>query len=162
MCQLPPCGLDPDFSGLPELVRKSFDNYDVLLDTWELPQWTAPASQGKTIRFAVGSGNIFTVPDGSILHKPVRQDWHQVETRGFEQRTASSGLSIEPPAAVLVKCAWPTPSDPSSKEPSHVDRYRHETLLGWDGNHPNFIKAVVDTETHHFNIFESANVSQPL
>ena len=161
MCKLPPCGPDPDFNGLPELVRKSFNNYDILLDKWELPQWTIPAFQGKTIYFTVVDES-FAVPDSRILHKPLGQNWRDVKTRSFEHGTAISEQSIELPPAVMVRCAWPTPIDTSSKEPCHVDRFRHETLLGWDGNYPNFIKAAIDTDTHHFNIFESPNVSQPL
>ena len=70
MCKLPPYGPDPNFNGLPELIRKLFDNYNILLDKWELPQWTIPAFQGKTIYFTIINKS-FAVPDSRILYKPL-------------------------------------------------------------------------------------------
>ncbi|KAH6613208.1 Alpha/Beta hydrolase protein [Boeremia exigua] len=157
MSKLPPHAPDPNFQHLPELVRKSFENYDVLLDKWELPPWTAPALEGKTIRCSAG-GKTFMVANGRILYKPLGKGWEDVKMQSFEHGTSTLERCIELPPAALIRCAQAIPTDTDSKMPCFVDRFRHETLLGWDSNFPSFIKAAVDTNTHHFNIFD-ANIN---
>jgi hypothetical protein len=157
MSELPTYAPDPNFKHLPELVRKSFENYDVLLDIWELPQWTTPALEGGTIRCSAG-GKTFMVANGTILYKPLGKGWGDVKMQIFEHGTSTLERCIALPPAALIRCAQAIPTDKDSKMPSFVDRFRHETLLGWDSNFPSFIKATVDTNTHHFNIFESQNV----
>lgn len=156
LCRQPPSNVSPNFDGLPDLVRKSLDNCDVLLDKWDLPQWTGPAYGGKTVRFNVG-GERYSLQDGSVLYKPLREDWRVKKTRTFLQNETAEQPAIPPPA-VIVRCVGKTPTKTVSSEPCRVDRYRDEPFLGWDGNYPSFIKAAIDTDTHHYNIFDFAHV----
>lgn len=32
-------------------------------------------------------------------------------------------------------------------------------MLGWGGAYPDFIKAVIDVDSHHYNIFDLSRVS---
>ncbi|KAJ4156277.1 hypothetical protein NW754_007901 [Fusarium falciforme] len=136
---LPPCGPDPDFSDLPDLVRKSFDKFDAMLSVCDLPAWDSPACQGKPVRLAAG-GKTFTV----------KTDQEEGRVEVTEQFTG-------PPPAVLVRCLRRTPTDAPSQGPSQVDRYRDDLLLGWEGRHQSFIKAVIDVDKHHFNVFQPSN-----
>jgi hypothetical protein len=67
---------------------------------------------------------------------------------------------LSPPPAVLLRCTQKTPSVPQSSGGTvRMDIYREELLLGWNRNHPGFIKAVLDLDAHHYSIFELAQVS---
>jgi hypothetical protein len=160
---LPPCGPDPDFSDLPDLVRKSFDKFDAMLSVCDLPAWDSPACQGKPVRLAAG-GKTFTVETDQVLHLPLGGGWTTAsltKTPQEEGRVEVTEQFTGPPPAVLVRCLRRTPTDAPSQGPSQVDRYRDDLLLGWEGRHQSFIKAVIDVDKHHFNVFQPSNVSWP-
>ncbi|KAM6516605.1 hypothetical protein FALCPG4_014786 [Fusarium falciforme] len=156
---LPPCGPDPDFSDLPDLVRKSFDKFDAMLSVCDLPAWDSPACQGKPVRLAAG-GKTFTVETDQVLHLPLGGGWTTAsltKTPREEGRVEVTEQFTGPPPAVLVRCLRRTPTDAPSQGPSQVDRYRDDLLLGWEGRHQSFIKAVIDVDKHHFNVFQPSN-----
>lgn len=159
---LPPCGPDPDFSDLPDLVRKSFDKFDAMLSVCDLPTWDSPACQGKPVRLAAG-GKTFTVETDQVLHLPLDGGWTTASLTKTPQegRMEVTEQFTGPPPAVLVRCLRRTPTDAPSQGPSQVDRYRDDLLLGWEGRHQSFIKAVIDVDKHHFNVFQPSNVSWP-
>ncbi len=147
---------EPDFDGIPDLVRKSIDNCDKLLNTWELPPWDGPACEGKEVRFTV-SGRSFSLQAGHVLYKPLQGEWRAMESRMF-QHTETSQQPISPPPAIMVRCVQRAPTRDMSSNPCRIDLLRDEPMLGWDGNHPDFIKAVIEVDADHFNIFHLATV----
>jgi hypothetical protein len=38
-----------------------------------------------------------------------------------------------------------------------VDLFRDEKLLGWEARYPDFIKAVIDVDADHYNLFSMAD-----
>jgi hypothetical protein len=42
----------------------------------------------------------------------------------------------------------------------HLDMFRDQPLLGWEGNHPSFIKASFDVNSHHFDLFDMRKASR--
>ncbi|GAB0138687.1 hypothetical protein EsDP_00006913 [Epichloe bromicola] len=159
---LPPCGPDPDFSDLPDQVRMSFDKFDAMLSVCPLPTWDSPACQGNPVRLSAG-GKTFTVDTNQVLHLPLDGGWTTApltKTPQEEDRKEVTEQFTGPPPAVLVRCLrrTPTPTDVPSQKPSQVDRYRDDLLLGWEGRHQSFIKAVIDVDSHHFNVFDSSNI----
>nr|ATQ39430.1 esterase-like protein [Beauveria felina] len=156
---LPPCGPDPDFSDLPDLVRKSFDKFDDMLSVCGLPAWESSACQGKPVRLAAG-GKTFTVDTDQVLHLPVDGGWTAASLTKSPQegRMDVTNQFTGPPPAVLVRCLRRTPTNAPSQLPSQVDRHRDDLLLGWEGRHQSFIKAVIDVDKHHFNVFQPSNM----
>lgn len=159
LCKLPACGPDPDFSDLPEMVRKSFDKFDAMLYMCELPTWDSPACQGKTVRVSAGK-ETFEVDAGSMLHRSKDGDWRPVALGNSQDGHVATEKFTGPPPAALVRCLRRTPTGKPSQGPSHVDRYRDDLLLGWEGRHQSFIKAVVDVDSHHFNVLDVSHVSR--
>lgn len=156
---LPPCGPDPDFTDLPELVQRSFDKFDAMLHLCELPTWESPACQGKAVRVTAGA-ETFKLDAGLVLHKPKNGGWRAVSRPGAPlDAHAAPTQFIGPPPATLIRCLGRTPTDEPLKGPSHVDRYRDDLLLGWESRHQSFIKAVLDVDKHHFNVLEPSHVS---
>ncbi|KAL2864982.1 Alpha/Beta hydrolase protein [Aspergillus lucknowensis] len=127
---------EPELGPIPELIRKSFDNCSGLLDNWELPTWGDPAGDTDQVRY-----------------KFVCEDWRTVES-GRHHAT----VTASPPPALLLRCTNPVPT--KEPDPCRVDLFRDEPLLGWDGRYPDFIKAVVEIDAHHFNVFELSKVVQ--
>jgi hypothetical protein len=160
LCRQPRSEATPDFDGLPELVRKSLENCDDLLENWDLPQWDGPSNAAKPVRVSL-RGEKFPLRDGSVLYKPLQESWRTVKTRTFQQEKLSE-QGATPPPAVIVRCVQKTPTKTPSDELCRVDKYRDEPLLGWDHNYPSFIKAAIDTDTHHYNIFDFAHVSRSI
>jgi hypothetical protein len=126
------------------------------LDYWELPTWDGPLYEGKSVGFKVG-GKAFTVPAGQVLYKPLREEWRTMEIGGFQHKHIPPE-PISPPPAVMMQCIGRAPTKNMSKDPCRVDIFREEPLLGWDGRYPDFIKAVIVADAHHFNIFEFSKV----
>lgn len=61
---------------------------------------------------------------------------------------------MTPPPAVLIRCTQPVSNKTEeTDDPCRVDIHRHETLLGWEGTHPDF-KAVIDFDADHYNMFD--------
>lgn len=169
--KLPVSSARTDLSHLPELVRKSLDNCGPMLKTWELPTWNEAALKARPacIKFrqpgpgkeevTVPSGHVWYSPlHGSPSLRPVAQLQHDDKTgQDGSVSIPPSKHGLLPPPAVLLRCVDRTVSmDPS--KPARVDIFRDSTMLGWDENYPEFIKAVVDVDSHHFNIFDFSKV----
>ncbi|KAG5974907.1 hypothetical protein E4U55_007971 [Claviceps digitariae] len=67
-----------------------------------------------------------------------------------------------PPPAVLLRCTKLSKPSPDSAPdlPCLVDLYRSEKLLGWEGQYPDFIKAVIDVDADHYNIFDRGDMKK--
>lgn len=170
-----------ELPGLPALVEKSFDNCDDMLQDWDLPSWDSPDGGGgcTDAQFTVG-GKTFRVPNGEVLRKPANSDpldnnWETVAVKPYKMdprsNTPGTGAAGSPPPAVLLRCI--KRAKPKSnlgdrhglsqgQGQGHngdtpgclVDLFRHETLLGWEARYPDFIKAVIDVDADHYNLFE--------
>lgn len=138
---------------LPALVQKSFDNCKDLLSEWRLPDW----SQQGLSEYA--PGQTFLVPPHRILYQPLHGGVAVMPTVPFQpaekndDRVIVEDVSAFPPIAVLLRCTHPVPSADSGK-PARVDLFRDKLVLGWDEHYPEFIKAVIDVDAHHYNLFE--------
>ncbi|KAL4982160.1 Alpha/Beta hydrolase protein [Aspergillus falconensis] len=140
---------DPELGPVPELIRKSFSNCSGLLDNWELPTWDDPSLGGEAIhRDHCAAGDT-----DQVLYKSLREDWRVLDCGRHHDKVTAS-----PPPALLLRCTHPVPT--KETDPCRVDLFRDEPLLGWDGRYPDFIKAVVETDAHHFNVFEFSKVVQ--
>ncbi|KAF7552264.1 hypothetical protein G7Z17_g4447 [Cylindrodendrum hubeiense] len=159
--RFPGSGADPDFTKLPDLVRKSLKNCDQLLQNWELPEWAGPALGGKTVTLTVG-GEKHQIEDGHILYKSLTEGWENVEAKPFEPHAGveSASAAVGPPPAVLVRCVGYAKTQAPTDQACFVDLYRGERFLGWEGTYPSFIKASMDTDTNHYNIFDFKHVSK--
>ncbi|KAH7025263.1 Alpha/Beta hydrolase protein [Microdochium trichocladiopsis] len=180
--QLTPCDAAPKLDHLPELVRKSFNIADGMLQTWELPEFDDPACGSQPVRFSVGSGRSFTVQPGTAMHKTLDGKWHVVEAKSFTaaQRAEAQAPPSPPdsdsgrfspaaalardssglPPALLIRCVLPTATEGDAPEgASQVDLYRADPYLGWGDHYHDFIKVIVDTEESHFNVFQFSHVS---
>ncbi|KAK2062294.1 hypothetical protein LY76DRAFT_613801 [Colletotrichum caudatum] len=149
----------PDLGKVPELVQKSFDNCQGLLDTWKLLPWDRPTCGGNSVYVTV-AGERFHLRRDEVIYKPTRGRWRAMETRTFDGIHKLSRQPISPPPAVLIKCVQHVPAQGSAKDPCQVDLFRDEPLLGWEGHHPEFIKAVIEADAHHYNIFRFPNITQ--
>ncbi|KAM4054542.1 thioesterase domain-containing protein [Hirsutella rhossiliensis] len=122
-----------------DLVQKSFENCDVMLREWDLPSWQGPSGGGREVEVRV-AGQSFTLQPGRLLYKPLGEDWKPI---------------IGPPPGVMIRCTRPAEKVAGSgPEPASIDRYRNETLLGWEGNYADFIRAVIDVDDDHYKIFD--------
>ncbi|POR34498.1 Uncharacterized protein TPAR_05300 [Tolypocladium paradoxum] len=143
---------DPQFDGLPDLVQKAFDNCDIMLEHWDLPSWDGPACGGKDVKIGV-AGRSFALEPGSVLYKQVDGAWKPITTRMYKhEKTVDEPR--EPPPGVMVRCTRPTEKPEGASDPCLIDLYRDETLLGWEGNHADFIKAVIDVDADHYSVFD--------
>ncbi|KAH7042809.1 Alpha/Beta hydrolase protein [Macrophomina phaseolina] len=147
----------PDLPGLPDLVIKSLDNCEGLLTDWDLPVWDEPACEGKRVRFNA-AGKSFTVSPGNILYKPLDADWRNVEVPRFEHTGEPSDHHAVIPPAVMLRCVGRVPAKDNSPHTCRVDLPRDDIMLGWGGTYPDFIKAVLDVDSHHYNIFDLSRV----
>lgn len=164
--QQPQTNQEFDMSGMPELVRKSFDNCDEMLDKWELPSWSDSVGAGQPLRVR-SMGQSYTLDETHVLHKPIDGQRRIIETsraRSYDNDSISSSSDsysepVAPPPAVLVRCIKETPTKgPAESIPYHLDLFRDDPLLGWADNYPPFIKAVFDTNSHHFDVFDLRKV----
>lgn len=162
----------PELAGIPPLVQKSFDNCDDMLQHWDLPWWDTSDSDASTdVKFTV-AGETFAIQKGEVLHKPVGSDgkWQTTTVKTYvkDAQTDISGSVAggSPPPAVLLRCikrAKPEPNRVSSGKsqdaapPCLVDLFRDEKLLGWEARYPSFIKAVIDVDADHYNLFDRNN-----
>ncbi|KAH7042807.1 esterase-like protein [Macrophomina phaseolina] len=143
--------------GLPDLVRKSLDNCDGLLASWQLPEWDGDAGRGRELRCAAAA----TIPPVSVLYTPLRRERTLVAVQPFPAGAAPLRQDgVAPPPGVLLRCVERVPSEEPRGPPCRVDYFRDELVLGWDGRHPEFIKAVFDVDSHHYNIFDFKKVKQ--
>lgn len=158
-----------DLAGLPPLVQTSFDNCDDMLQHWDLPSWN-PANGGNT-KFILANKPL-TLQPGEVLRKTAQDDpndnqWQTMKLKPYEEdalprtsETAPSG----PPPGVLIRCTKRAkPKSTPGGEDAHlclVDLFRDEKLLGWEGRHPEFFKAVIDVDTDHYNLFDRTNTKE--
>jgi len=158
---------EPSFTKFPELVQKSLEQCHQLLDTWELPTWEGPACNGQEVYVAVDEREFCLLP-GQVLYKPLKEEWVVREARVFEyemnsdtdtdsesgHRTALNCPPVAPPPGIIMRCIKRSATrDISETKPCRVDLYREKEMLGWDGNYPDFIKAVIDVDSDHFGMF---------
>ncbi|KAF6834479.1 thioesterase domain-containing protein [Colletotrichum plurivorum] len=167
---------EPDLGDVPDLVRRCFANCDRLLGGWKLLPWDGDALDGADVSVAVG-GDKFRLRRGQVLLKGVDSGaggWRTVETRRSEaavrappspppsppQQLQQQQL-VTPPPGVLVKCVQWCPGREGAEHPCQVDLDRDETVLGWEsGDHVEFIKAVIEADAHHYNVFDLSKISQ--
>lgn len=174
---------EPLLPGLPALVRNCLDGCAELLDTWELPSWDTAAWKGRETEFIIDYKKI-KVPPRHVYHKPICGPGSVVSVAQPREMTAApaasdpndlqstsiwhlpqsssssaSSSSLSPPTSVLLRCTEKVPSKDSSGHAVRVDRFRSTTMLNWETNYPEFIKAVIDVESHHYNIFDLKKVS---
>lgn len=143
----------PALSNLPDLVIKSFDNCDIILQDWDLPTWDGPTKEGKDVRVGVG-GRSFTVNQNKVLYKPLRSPWKVIETKTFKHETVVENPKAPPPA-VLMRCVRHVKKLVSdSTGPCLIDLHREKTLLGWEEDYPDFVKACIDVDADHYDIFD--------
>ncbi|KAL0936941.1 Polyketide synthase PksR [Colletotrichum truncatum] len=150
---------NPDLGDIPELVQKCFDNCNGLLDTWKLLPWDKPVCDGRDVCVSV-DGEKFRLQNDEVLYKPINDRWQTLETRTFDGVQMPLRQPISPPPGVLIKCVQRVPVKGSTTDPVQVDLDRDEPLLGWEGNHPEFLKAVIEADAHHFNVFQFSNITQ--
>ena len=159
--QLPPdqrpANVDPDLSDLPELVRKAFDNADSAVTGWQAPAWDGSTLGGKDVKVRVGA-TILDVGLGQVAHKPVKGQWTVVDSPKHEQEAAADGKT--PPPAVFIKATKNVAPAKGSDQVCDIDYLREEKLLGWGGRYPDFIKAVIDFDNNHFDMFDKMNFEQ--
>jgi hypothetical protein len=162
----------PEIVGLPLLVQRSFDNCEIMLRNWDLPSWgTGDKGGGTDVKFSM-AGDSFTLPKGQVLRKPVGSSphdnkWETMTVRTYEGHTSSDtssggGAVGSPPPAVLLRCVKHAKSKPSAEHGQEtpsclVDLFRDEKLLGWEARYPDFIKAVIDVDADHYNLFSMAD-----
>lgn len=162
---------EPLLPGLPALVRNCLDGCADLLDTWELPSWGSTAWKGRETEF-VFNHKKFKIPPRHVYHKPLHGIGLVVSVAQSpemiisDQNAADKDSqtsyppppSLSPPTSVLLRCTEKVPSKESNGHAVRVDRFRDTTMLNWDTNYPEFIKAVIDVESHHYNIFDLKKV----
>ncbi|KAK4092788.1 Amt4 [Purpureocillium lilacinum] len=139
--------------GIPPLVQKSFENCDIMLRHWDLPSWDGPSGEGKETTLRV-AGRGFTLQPGSILYKALGDTWKPIDVRQYEHETAAD-KPISPPPGVMIRCTRHTQkADESEPGVALIDIFRDDTLLGWEGKHADFIKAVIDVDADHYRVFD--------
>jgi hypothetical protein len=153
--------VEPELAGLPDLVRKSFDNCDAMLEHWQLPAWDAPTRGGTPISVATG-GAAYTIRPGTVLRRPVGGSWapHAVKRHDFEGTPAAPKA---PPPAVMVRCTLPAQrakAAQGSRDPCTIDLFRDEPLLGWEAAYPDFIVATIDVEADHYSVLTSLTTTR--
>lgn len=156
-CKLPPTEADPDLGGLPDLVKKSLNACDDLLQTWDLPGWNGSATVDRAVPFTVGASE-FVAGRSSVPYKSIQDGWRNVETPTFMYDGGSRDDPAGPPPAVMLRCAKYRPPKAASSEPCRIDMFRSDPLLGWADNYPSFVKAVIDTDADHYKLFEMSRV----
>ncbi|KAL7947432.1 alpha/beta-hydrolase [Trichoderma barbatum] len=159
---------DPVIENIPEPIQKCFDRCDEMMDDWEVPRWDGPTYNGKPVFFGVG-GRRYSVAPGKVLYKPFEGTWSPVEVPQYskpsEESEAGKGSqpetsSILPPPTVLIRATLSMPLPEGRTEPFIIDKYRGDRTLGWSANSPDFIKAVLDVNSNHYEMFDKDNGAQ--
>lgn len=159
---------DPVIPNIPKLVQKCFDRCDEMLDNWEVPKWDGPTCDGKIVFFGVG-GRRYSVSPGRVLYKPFEGTWSQVEVPQYDQPSEESQpdegsqaqkTSIASPPTVLIRATQPMSLPEGRTEPYLIDKHRSDRTLGWSGKYPDFIKAVLDVNSNHYDMFLNTNQAQ--
>ena len=130
-------------NSMPDLVRKSIARCDIMLENWNLPTWEREGSENsrhlasQSIHERVEGGQVTCVEQNSDIKNG----------DSLFQPTC-------PPPAILVRCKEYVANQENSSNICLVDLHRHEKLLGWENGHLGFIKAVVEVNANHYNIFD--------
>lgn len=149
---------DPVIENIPASIQKCFDRCDEMLNDWEVPKWDGPACDGKTVFFGVG-GRRYSVPPGKVLYKPFQGTWSSVEVPQYKpsEESQPDKALIAPPPTVLIRSTQAMPLPEGRTQPFIIDKYRNDRTLGWAGSTPEFIKAVIDVNSNHYEMFEKTN-----
>ncbi|KAL7934554.1 alpha/beta-hydrolase [Trichoderma chlorosporum] len=153
---------DPVLEDIPEAVQKCFERCDEMLDAWEVPKWDGPTCNGKIVFFGVG-GRRHSVAPGKVLYKPFQETWSPIEVPEYNKLSDEwlpEKASITPPPTVLLRATQFMPLPEGRTEPYIIDKFREDPTLGWSGNHPDFIKAVLDVNSNHYAMFDRDNNAQ--
>ncbi|PTB62565.1 alpha/beta-hydrolase [Trichoderma citrinoviride] len=154
---------DPVIENIPPAIQKCFERCDEMIEHWEVPKWDGPACDGKTVFFGVG-GRRYSVPPGKVLHKSFEGAWSPVEVPQYskpaEEASQSEKASITPPPTVLIRAIQHMPLPEGRTEPYIIDKHRNDRTLGWSANAPEFIKAVIDVNSNHYEMFDKTNNAQ--
>ncbi|KAH6604343.1 hypothetical protein Trco_007789 [Trichoderma cornu-damae] len=152
---------DPKIEKIPEPIQKCFDRCDEMLEDWEVPKWDGPACDGEIVFFGVG-GRRYSVPPGKVLYKPFQGTWSSVEVPQYKpsQESQPGKALVAPPPAVLIRSTKSMPLPEGRTERFIIDKHRDDLTLGWSGNVPEFIKAVIDVNSNHYEMFEKTNDAQ--
>lgn len=146
------CKLD----GIPDLVLKSLDNCSDMLKDWDLPEWDGSLDCGEKIKVRA-DGQTFTLQSGVVLYKPLKESWKLIDTRTYHHTTAQKHAVLLP-LGVMIRCTRPMEREErSGPEPVLIDIYRDQTLLGWEGTYPDFLKAIIDVDDDHYGIFTAGD-----
>ncbi|RFU76197.1 hypothetical protein TARUN_6071 [Trichoderma arundinaceum] len=157
---------DPTIDNIPEPIQKCFDRCDEMLEDWEVPKWDGPACDGKIVFFGVG-GRRYSVPPGKVLYKPFQGTWSSVEVAQYKpseesqpEKDSQPEKTLTAPPTVLIRCTQSMPLPEGRTERFIIDKYRSDLTLGWAGNSPEFIKAVIDVNSNHYEMFEKTHSAQ--
>ncbi len=151
--------VEADMGDLPELVRICFSYCDDYLDTWLLPSFSGPTKGGKLLTAWAG-GRSHNIAPNQVLHLTLDGNWstRQIETYKHDNDAeAPAGKVIEPPPGVMLRGVNKSTPPPDSEYGCTIDQFRDLPLLGWEGTYADFIKATIDIDSAHFDMFEKSN-----
>lgn len=151
--------IDPDLGDLPALVKACFDQCNDYLDVWELPTFDAPTKGGKLVTAWAG-GRSHNVAPGQVLHLPLDGKWTTRTVQNHEFPAAAEGQKkkkLEPPPGVMLRALNKAPRPAGAETDCTIDMFRDEPLLGWEARYADFIKATIDIDSAHFDMFEKNN-----
>lgn len=150
--------LDPDLGDLPPLVKACFDQCNDYLDTWELPTFNAPTKGGKLVTAWAG-GRSHNIAPNQVLHLPLDNKWttRQIKNHDFGSAADAGAKKLEPPPGVMLRALGKAPRPAGSDVDCTIDMFRDEPLLGWEARYADFIKATIDIDSAHFDMFEKTN-----
>lgn len=168
---------DPDLGDLPPLVKACFDQCNDYLEVWELPTFTAPTKGGKLVTAWAG-GRSHNIAPNQVLHLPLDGKWttkqiknHDFASAGEAEAAAAAAPApapgakkLEPPPGVMLRALNKAPRPAGSDVDCTIDMFRDEPLLGWEARYADFLKATIDIDAAHFDMFEKTNdkrVSSP-
>lgn len=147
---------EPDLGDLPDLVKTCFHHCTDYLEFWDLPTYTAPTMGGKLVTTWAG-GRSHDIAPNQILHLGVDGKWTKREVKTFEFPETTDKKKVAPPPGVLLRALKRTPRPEGAPVDCTIDWFRDEELFGWEGRYPEFLKASMDIDSAHFDMFEKLN-----
>lgn len=144
--------LDPDFGHLPKLIQESFKYCDDYLEFWDLPPWSGPSKAGKALTLTAGGKN-FDVAPNEVLHLPLDGEWIVKDAKTLKQEDMPE-KAIAPPPGILLRCVRRSERPKGLNRDCTIDIWRDEILLGWGGRYSDFLKATIDIDAGHFDMFD--------
>jgi hypothetical protein len=149
--------VDPDLGDLPPLVKACFDQCNDYLDVWELPTFDAPTKGGKLVTAWAG-GRSHNVAPNQVLHLPLDGKWTTRAVQNHEFPAKEDGKKkLEPPPGVMLRALGKARRPAGAETDCTIDMFRDEPLLGWEARYADFIKATIDIDSAHFDMFEKNN-----